>query len=69
MKEKKAHYIPIVLVAKYYILEGNYKCYLLYPNIKWTVYYAHHYSGGKSTLEMKVMGILRSTCEVTGILN
>ena len=60
----------IVLEAKHYILEGKYKMLSILLNVKWAVYYAPCYSGGKkSTLQMKVMGTLWSACEVTGILN
>lgn len=70
LKEKKAFHMPIVLEAKHYILEGNYKMLSVLPNVKCAVYYAPCYSGGKkSTLQIKVMGTLWSTCEVTGILN
>lgn len=70
LKEKKAFHMPIVLEAKHYILEGNYKMLSVLPNVKCAIYYAPCYSGGKkSTLQIKVMGTLWSTCEVRGILN
>lgn len=69
MKEKKALYMPIVLVAKHYTLEDKYKMLSILSNVKLTVYYAPCYAGGKKSTLLKVMGTLRSTCEVTGILN
>ena len=47
LKEKKAFHMPIVVEAKHYILEGNYKMLSILPNVKWAVYYAPCYSGGK----------------------
>lgn len=47
LKEKKAFHMPIVLEAKHYILEGNYKMLSVLPNVKCAVYYAPCYSGGK----------------------
>lgn len=48
MKEKKALYMPIVLVAKHYILEDKYKMLSILSNVKLTVYYAPCYAGGKN---------------------
>lgn len=70
MKEKKARYMPIVLVAKYDILEGNYKMLPILSKYKMNCLLCTSlFWRKKSTLQMKVMGILRSTCEVTGMLN
>lgn len=70
MKKKKVLYMPIVLGAKYYFLEDNYKMLSSLPKCKMNCLLGTLlFWRKKATLQMKVMGTLRSACEVTGILN